>query len=100
MASTIKLNELHEKQAHLLVLSQFHGNFYAQKDYISVGRDFWPPCIWYTIKQNINITCTEIFIIIADTALLKIARLYSACFLRYRHDSQLTSQNLKAGYIA
>ena len=40
MASRIKINELHKKETHLLVLSHFHGNFYTQKDYISVGRDF------------------------------------------------------------
>jgi hypothetical protein len=32
-----------------------------KKVYISVGRDFLTPCIWYTIKQNTNTTCTETF---------------------------------------
>jgi hypothetical protein len=39
MASEIKINELHEKTKSL-TRPNFHGNFYTQKDYISVGRDF------------------------------------------------------------
>lgn len=60
MTPGIKINEWYEKQTHLLALSHFHGNFYAQK-YICERRDFWTPCIWHTIKQNINMACRVTF---------------------------------------